>query len=84
MLGRPPVLKLANRIESYVDINKKLVLNKHGKSGVGLTTIKTTSLTNEPDIDSEDLFDSGLELEITEHGSNSNIIKEGEVRGTMV
>ena len=88
MLGRPPVLKLANRIESYVDINEKVVLNKHGKSKLGLTTMKTMVVPTgsaTPSENLEDLLESGLELEITEPNLNTNYTtKVHEIRGTMV
>jgi hypothetical protein len=75
MLGRPPVLKLANRIESYVDINQKVVLNKHGKTSIGLTTVKTVVPTGSA-TPSED----PLELEITEPDTAA----KHEVSGIMV
>ena len=75
MLGRPPVLKLANRIESYVDINQKVVLNKHGKTSIGLTTVKTVVPTGSA-TPSED----SLELEITEPDTAA----KHEVSGIMV
>lgn len=76
MLGRPPVLKLANRIESYVDINEKVVLNKHGKSRLGLTTMKTVV-----PIGSATPSEDQLELEITE--TDDTAVKH-EVSGIMV
>ena len=88
MLGRPPVLKLANRIESYVDINQKVVLNKHGKPSVGLTTVKTIGPiipTPSPSETFEDPLDAGLVLEITEPNLNANTDAKGnEVAGIMV
>ena len=75
MLGRPPVLKLANRIESYVDINQKVVLNKHGKSRLGLTTMKTVV-----PIGSATPSEDQLELEITEPDTAT----KHEVAGIMV
>lgn len=76
MLGRPPVLKLANRIESYVDINQKVVLNKHGKSRLGLTTMKTVV-----PIGSATPSEDQLELEITE---TDDTVAKHEVAGIMV
>jgi len=82
-IGRPPVFKLANRIESYVDINKKMVLNKHGRPNVGLTTVKIDGPSDESDSSRTtekqlDPLDSDSALE------NTNDAASGIVTGIMV
>jgi len=82
MLGRPPVLKLANRIESYVDINEKVVLNKHGNSRLGAFTMKVIETPTHSETLPEVPLDAGLKLEITE--TNDTAVKGNEVSGIMV
>jgi len=82
-IGRPPVFKLANRIESYVDINKKMVLNKDGRPNVGLTTVKIDGPSDESDSSRTtenqlDPLDSDSALE------NTNDAASGIVTGIMV
>ena len=82
-IGKPHVLKLANRIESYVDINKKVVSNKNTKTVVELPTTKmSVPNSTTPSETSEDtLDDSGLTLEMMQH---ANAEKNNEVAGIMV
>ena len=79
MLGRPPVFKLANRIESYVDINQKMVLNKHGRP---LTTVKIDGSCDESDSSRTtekqlDPLDSGFALD-------ANDAEDNRITGIMV